>query len=54
MSHPEDIKAMAINDFLYLISQGHSYRVAFERAVESPSDVPLVVPSNVRIEVTLP
>jgi hypothetical protein len=44
-------RAVAINEFLYLLSLGNSPRAAFERAVEGSTTISLTVPSNLRMEV---
>lgn len=49
----DDARAMAINDFFYLLSQGYPKQVAFERAVDGPTDAVLIIPSNVRVDVVM-
>lgn len=48
----DNLRAMAINDFLYLLGQGYPKEVAFERATDG-EDAMLVFPSNVRVEVVM-
>ena len=53
-----ELKAMAINDFLHLLSQGVPPRAAFERALDPPEAEEATyaphVPSNLVLEVRRP